>query len=222
MKKNSVRILSVIVVFLFLFTTYSVITRPLNVAEGMPPFQQQAYFGSTSQISNGTMVLSAYGDNETLLLYSDGFFAPYYKSSENSTLHGDYYRNISGYMGHIVGAYDLYIGKESQNISEPGAGITFSVSDVSMETNNSFVYIPLEVSYPNTTNGHPQFRKQTYVWISDFPSGYPILSSFPVNQTLQIWVNFTITPIVELGPYYLPGSSTHVSITWNLIFINKN
>lgn len=217
MRRNSARILAIVIAFLFIFTAYSAITRPEYVTYGIQSYQQ-GFFGSSSQISNRTMLLSAYNDNETLLFYSNGLFVPYFKSSQNSPLHGNYFLNLSGYEGHIVGAYSLTIDKIAENISQPGAGITFSVSDLSMVSSNPFVYIPLKINYLNTTNGHPQFD-QPYLFVNNFD--YPILSSFPVNQTLQFWVNFTITPVVELGPYYLPGSSTHVSITWNLTIINK-
>lgn len=121
MRKNSVRIIAAVIAFLFILTAYSALTRPEYITtKGMGQPYQQGFFGSSSQISNGTMLLSAYNDNETLLLHSNGLFVPYFRTSGNSSSQGYYYLNLSGYEGYTVGAYTLNIGKLSENISQPG------------------------------------------------------------------------------------------------------
>lgn len=215
MRKNTARIIAAIVAILIVLTAYSALTLPVYITKGAINYQQ-GYFGVSSQISNRTLVLTAFSSNETLEFSSLGIFVPYFKSSENSSLNGNYYLNLSGYLGHVVLAYGLSIGKKAENVPLPWTGITFVASNASMVSSDPFVKVPLQSTYPIISNGHPE-SSESSATLSDF--NYPIQTNFPVNQTLQFWVNFTLTPYVELGPYYFPGSPIQVSITWNLTFV---
>ena len=179
--------------------------------------QQYGQFGETTAIHNRTLNVTAFGSTMELGFAQGGDLNQYFKSANNSSLGGKYFLNASSNYGLVSSGIDLEIVKLKSTLEFPWTGITVKISEAKIEASDPYLFLVPNVAYYelNTTSNTPWTKGGVSI------QGFLMWGKeIPVNETVQFWVNFTITPVAELGWYYVGAEPIPVSITWNLTFVS--
>lgn len=203
-----------IVVLIVAASLFSYAVQPTHIKEYSEGSSYNSFGNLTYSIplTNNTTPVSA-GSDRGLIQFTPGGLL--------MNLAGNRSANLSNnrIYGSVLSAVNLQVTVQNESIGFPLSGLTFYISDYSLQASNSSLIMPLTTHYiyavgVSFVNGKA----------SSAPSGISLSSTEPVFNFVHMtgpckfWLNFTLIPVMEFGPYYATYTPLPVSISWTDYF----
>lgn len=133
--------------------------------------------------------------------------------------------NISANLSkdYIYGAlswvFSCFFTITNESVGTSGTTLSFYVENFSLNSNNTTLLFPMSAfdNYLSPANATPG-RQITFSNQIHIISSTVLINLVHLRGPTDFWFNFTVVPVMELGPYYVSGTPVALSVSWTDYF----
>ncbi len=220
MKKTTKIVSTLAILVLLVVTIVSYAIQPIPIkpsTENYSSFNTQnlGNISTSSNIKNSSIGIGMFSDRADLN-FTISSTLTHFANNRSANLSNWYY------FGALTMIFSVYVTVSNLSIGDPLTSMSFFLSHLSLQSNNSTLLFPMNSMNipPNNEIGLTKIAGKrispiTGYWLTSELHTFNVVH---LSGPVKFWFNATINPVIDLGPYYLTGSPVPVSFTWTDYF----